>query len=220
MPPIPSAPAATAFILAHLVSCPAHAPATFHLEFLPTDPAFYGDSKENMTQRSAGTNSMLRERFPITSGVTEGSIGMSVGLQLATATDTNSGEMCLWPKDIELKITYKADVYIAQDYPQGSCRYNETMQHELRHVQADADTLAEFMPRIESQLAAEAGSLGESGPVEGGDAESVQNNMMAHVEQMAQAQIDTLDSVRGQRQQAIDTPAEYERLSRACPEPP
>ena len=103
-------------------------------------------------------------------------------------------------------------VYVAKEFPKGSCPYNEVYQHELRHVKTYQDHLV----TIEKDLADTLRQRFATGSI--WRAPKGQTRLMLEKEMnerwlpFIKREIERVESA----QKLIDTPEEYARVSGAC----
>ena len=103
-------------------------------------------------------------------------------------------------------------VYVAKEFPKGSCPYNEVYQHELRHVKTYQDHLVS----IEKDLADTLRQRFATGSI--WRAPKGQTRLMLEKEMnerwlpFIKREIERVESA----QKLIDTPEEYARVSGAC----
>ncbi|MGE3624665.1 MAG: hypothetical protein AB7H77_12455 [Bdellovibrionales bacterium] len=154
----------------------------------------------------------------VTGGITSSNISSQV--ELATATLTWKGEdlACLYPAGVKVTVTYAPEVYIASGYAPSSCRYQSTMQHELRHVNTDIITLKEFIPWVEERMKAQIAAIPLPRPQGAAARSGAEQQMMAGIQAALADAMNTMNSARMARQQMIDTRQEYLRMSKACPQ--
>ncbi len=123
----------------------------------------------------------------------------------------SDGTLC-WKVD-RLQITLKVhtEVRIAREIPKGSCLWNETMQHENKHVKIDQKMFPRLADTIRPQIlrkVARAYPAQNQAQAERDAAKLVRTTM--------DAAIDSFMRKRNKAQLAIDTAAEYDRISHAC----
>jgi hypothetical protein len=103
-------------------------------------------------------------------------------------------------------------VYVANEFPEGSCAYREIYQHELRHVATYRDHLA----TIENDLAATLNRRFATGSPWRGAAGQTQAQLQREFNERwlpyVKRQIDRVSSA----QALIDTPEEYARVTASC----
>lgn len=128
--------------------------------------------------------------------------------QLAAQIRVDARADCLDP-DVRLTLTVARGIRIASEYPPGTCRHAVALAHEREHAAIDDALLLEADQRIGDPVRALMKTPGvlAAGPPQ----------------PLAQALRDAIGPAmadfqreRARRQLAIDTPAEYARLSRAC----
>jgi hypothetical protein len=209
---------ATLFILAALKNCPAQPAPEVVLKFINKSPTY--DSR--MTAAELGNfdidTQFARHRNEVftTGGITEGTVGTSLETTFKKLTDAQEIDACIWLDKVEITVTYVPMVHIARELTPGSCQYNTTVQHENRHVGTDVITVKEFLPQIKGNLEAASRAIGVIAlPVK--DIGQAKEQLMRILAQSLEKTTNSLEAVRFQRQQLIDTRQEYMRLSKACP---
>lgn len=65
---------------------------------------------------------------------------------------TDESGFCLRVNEIVLEVTYMPVIYIAREYPRGSCHYNHVMKHELQHVAMYQDVRDRYLRRMDRRL--------------------------------------------------------------------
>lgn len=128
--------------------------------------------------------------------------------QLAARIRVDGRSPCLEP-DVRLSLDVTRSIRIASEYSPGTCRHAVALAHEQEHAAIDDALLAEADRRIGDPVRA---LLDTPGVLAAGPPQP-----------LAQALRDAIgpamagfERERARRQLAIDTPAEYARLSRAC----
>ena len=144
-------------------------------------------------------------------GLTKTESRVAIGVDGPMLRDPVTGYECVAPQ-ITVKLTYVPIViYIGKEFAPGTCAYEEILTHEYRHMNAYLDHL----PKVEKTVRAALSKRFEGKPLyaPGGTARAalareVDRGWMAYIK-AEMAKVETL-------QAAIDAPAEYARLSRAC----
>jgi hypothetical protein len=81
-------------------------------------------------------------------GLTELQSSIEIEFDGPVLQDSQSGTECLAPR-IQVALRYMPiKVYVAREFAEGSCPYEEVLTHELRHVQVYRENL----PKVEAQL--------------------------------------------------------------------
>jgi len=157
-----------------------------------------------------------RETFR-TGGLTSSLYKPGYNVRYMTMDNPNTGMSCLYINRIDVSVSFSPTVYIAHEFKPGSCRYTDTMRHEQRHVDTTVITIKEYMPKLKADAQRAARAYAVTGPFPTAQAAAMQHKMTENIRQTLAPDIEELDKVHFQRQQAIDTRREYLRATLACP---
>lgn len=150
------------------------------------------------------------------SGIMAGDVRVSTNVGFNTRRWPMSGEACLSIEDVTVEIEVVPVIQIARDYRPGSCEYAAVLDHERRHVRVDRMVAEAFVPRYRSAIASAAASVGVIGP----DRTAADQRTIDRAGRIVHAVIDqvsaSLFALREQQQQAVDTEAEYRRVTALC----
>ena len=207
---------AEGYMLAALSLCAVHAPPQVFFVYSEKSPVIHHE----LSTRELGKNwpkesAAAHKEFPITGGYTSGKIKADFQMQFAYQAYPQS-RFCLWPGQVRVYVTYTPDVFIASEYAEGSCQYKDTVKHEFRHVQADIDTLKEYLPELEAAAKAEARRMEAPPPQTRARMEQSRQDFVNRLQASIADPLERLDAERKKRQALIDTRAEYQRASHAC----
>lgn len=198
------------------IICPAPPAPAVSVESLLKTPVIRRDkSIKALSEERRGLSAAARAEFPITSGLTRGSITANFRVEMAYR-QVARGSYCLWPQSAKVTLSYVPEVFIASDYPQGRCRYEDTLHHELRHVKMDQDIVAQQVPLIREMAAKRMAGMTPPGPLPAATLAKVQAGFVGNMKAALQSYMRDLGALRAQKQATIDTRQEYLRASRAC----
>jgi len=198
------------------IMCPAPPAAEVTVDTLLSPPRIRHDKGlKALSAERQGMGGTSRAEFPITSGLTRGSITATFKVQMAY-TQVSKGYYCLWPQSARITLAYAPEVFIASDYTPGRCRYEDTLHHEMRHVKMDQDIVHEQAPLIRQQAAARVAALTLGKPIPPSDVRPTQARFVKSMKSMLENYMAKLGKTRAARQATIDTRAESLRASRAC----
>lgn len=145
-------------------------------------------------------------------GLTRGKAVVRVATKLPGYVDRSGRYECVSP---QLAFSYgfsPMTVYVAREFPPGTCAYQEIYEHELRHVRV----YRQHLVSIEKDIAATLERRFATGAPWRGPVGQAQSRLQKEVEERwipyLQREIDR--SRMDQKQ--IDTPEEYERVSNSC----
>lgn len=145
-------------------------------------------------------------------GLTRGISRIGIGLRVQSVIDPSRQWECASP---QIVVTYGFNpmtVYIAKEFPKGSCAYNEIYRHEMRHVETYMDHLSSIEKGIVEALAKrfETGRLYRSAV--GQTQQMLEKELNDRWLPYLTRQIERVES----SQALIDTPQEYDRVARSC----
>ncbi len=214
-----SATAPKALLVSALACGPAQKPPSVAMTFTPSQPQVtHTLDHQALGQFSVSTQfSHHRNEVFLTGGITESNIRTDYNVNFEQHIDQRTNQACLYVDHIQLTLHYDPVVHIASNYPQGSCRFKTTWQHELLHVNTDLITLNERKQLLEQAAQQVAQKLTVIGPVDAAALPLQQQAVIDQVGAAVQTTFEGIDKLRMQRQQLIDTREEYLRLSKACP---
>jgi hypothetical protein len=171
-----------------------------------TDLTGSADQLTRMGAASAGSLVLGLTHTNMKSSVTFGSNGL---------THRVSGKHCLRPV-IEVKLAFSPmTVYVSRGQPEGSCEFNITMEHEMRHVGEFAGFLKDAAIEVETELRNRFGSRIYYFSSEAEAERHIQTVTRGYLGPFADESMKRVVGVQAK----IDTPEEYDRLSqsqRAC----
>jgi hypothetical protein len=105
------------------------------------------------------------------------------------------------------------DVYVASEYPPGSCEYRAILDHENQHVAINRQGLHTHAPRV--RLALEA-ALAEERPIQAQDADKATRQILDRVQRRADEALAAFHRELDERNGAIDTSSNYEAVAGIC----
>ena len=114
---------------------------------------------------------------------------------------------------VQVEIGYQPiTLYVGREFPEGSCAFKEIYQHELRHAQTYRDHARAIVPEIEATLrerfVSKEPTRGPSGSTQARIQSELNDRWLPYIRRL-------LSAVESQ-QRDIDTPEEYEKVSKAC----
>lgn len=113
-----------------------------------------------------------------------------------------------------VRIRLEVAVYVASEIPAGSCLYREVLGHELEHRALALELNAQFARSLEAEIN---GALAAVPFVEVSSGTPWRQAAQAQLRALVAAAYDTFSREESRRQLGIDSAAEYERVSAACP---
>lgn len=149
--------------------------------------------------------------------------GLTAGRVLArlavhTLTEKRrSGQRCAWPSRVVATVAYDGPiaVYVAREYPRGSCQHKAILDHEMEHAAVLEGAIPDYEQRLRQALqrALDKGRF----PYTGMDTKKVQAKVERHFEAAFKDAVAAAQRERDRRNAAIDTPESYRRTHERCP---
>lgn len=62
------------------------------------------------------------------------------------------GDYCPFFEAINIRIEYKTDIYVANDYPQDSCEFQSIVEHEFRHHRTNQRVVQKYIAKLKNDL--------------------------------------------------------------------
>ena len=124
------------------------------------------------------------------------------------------GTGCARVEKVEVEIGYKdVVVYIPRNVPQGSCGFNEVMGHEQKHIAVNRALLQEYVPIMQDRLQE---FLRTHGLIRERDTSYAVKLMNEQLQAILDDVSNQMVQENSRRQQLVDSPQEYARVSAAC----
>jgi hypothetical protein len=144
--------------------------------------------------------------------LTRGRASARFSLSVASRIERSGRWECASP---QLTVSYgfsPLTVYVAREFPEGSCAFKEIYRHEMRHVQTYLAHLvsieSELSATLNRRFASDAPWRGAAGQVRTALERELNERWLPYI----QRAIDRVDA----DQSLIDSPEEYARLADAC----
>ncbi|TAK98794.1 MAG: hypothetical protein EPO08_18160 [Rhodospirillaceae bacterium] len=131
-----------------------------------------------------------------------------------THFEARDGGFCLYFSEIDADFGYgDMDVYVASEYPPGSCEYRTVLDHENQHVAINTQVLREMAPQVRAELER---LLTEEQPVFVLDSKSATREKLTDLSQRMKPILAAFQEVLAQRNGSIDTAQNYKTTSAVC----
>ena len=145
-------------------------------------------------------------------GLTRGSAVVRFAAATASYLDRSGRWECASPQ-LTLSIGYSPmTVYVAREFPEGSCAYKEIYEHELRHVKAYQSHLKAIEKDISETLNRRFATGGPWRGPAGQASVRIQRELDERWIPYVKREIGRVDAA----QALIDTPEEYARVAESC----
>ena len=150
-------------------------------------------------------------------GLTSGKIGMEGAYEFETETWDILGKVCLYVKRVDVKIALDPKIYIAREYPEGSCHYNAVLAHEKKHWRVDRDVVNKYTGVIVRGVNNALKQVGfVHGPYDVASLPALQQQIGGVINGVIEGYAKNLNAERLANQRKIDTLAEYRKVAAQC----
>ncbi|MGB9152274.1 MAG: hypothetical protein WCD70_04210 [Alphaproteobacteria bacterium] len=124
------------------------------------------------------------------------------------------GSHCIKIASVEIKMVYKdVVVHVASEIPQGSCGFNLVVEHEQKHVNTNQQVIMDYIPVMQDKMHEYLKVFGRIHDPDYGHAMTVMHDKTkSYVGEL----LHDLSQEENNRQQQIDSDAEFQQLTRSC----
>ncbi len=184
------------------------------------DPTYsYSESTTGLTQKSTNGGSYRPPGATgpawHTGGLTQGMFTYKRNIPYQMITVSN-GLNCLSVQSIKFQIVLTPQVWVANDYPPGTCMFNAVHDHEMKHVNVDRIVTDRHLPQIRAALSRFSQGRGFFGPGSRDQIKGEFDQFVQQLDDVLKDQIDAMSQEDTRAQQAVDTLQEYQRISNLC----
>lgn len=149
-------------------------------------------------------------------GLMKGGIKTQQKMTFGTLTNRQTGQMCMWYDMVDVLIHIQPTIYIASEFPRGTCMHKAIMAHEQKHIQVDREIVNKYAALIGKALKNDIYKQAVFGPVPINQQNQLHQTIKGHMQYILQKYISDMSAERKARQQQIDSLPEYERVNHQC----
>lgn len=187
-----------------------------------TKPVRYDYSKTLQQLQSKDMDTINPYGFhgvTMTQGYMEGKISIKPSIKLGNKYDPRTGGVCLWYDKISVPVEIEPVIVIAKEVYNDSCMRKAVLEHEMKHVNVDRKIVNSFSRNVGAKIYK---ALEERGfrtqPVAPENTQAMADRMYSVITQTIEFEYKKMDLDRMERQNAVDSLQEYERMSSLCPD--
>ena len=145
---------------------------------------------------------------------------MKPDLSIETRSSTDGAKVgkafCFWITGFDVTLRYRrVDIYVAREYPKGSCAYNAILDHEKEHVVVARENLEEYAPRIRKVLTSWLIPTGKA-PIMVESPQQAKTEVQAIAKELLKPVYEEMLVSLADGQASFDTPDEYTRVRNRC----
>lgn len=200
--------------------CPAAAPPEVEVKIAEAPVIFdVTRSREELASLDIDTISPWPSQYHTSvGGLMRGKIAADHRIAFRDNMNDAKKKGCVQFLKIEVTLRMDPKIYVAREIAGNSCLFREVFGHEEKHIDADRALLEKYAAQMKDALhMATMEPADYSSPVVPAMAmESVRKRMADSIERALGVMFEKMMRERAQRQQAIDSLGEYERVSGSC----
>lgn len=149
-------------------------------------------------------------------GLMSGEVEIKSNFQFSMTRYPAQKKACIWFDQINVELKIDPTIYIASEFPKGTCKYDAILEHELKHIVVDRQLVEKYAPILQKRLQMASEKVGVVGPKEDTELKVYQQKMQDYMEEAAAPVINALYAERSKNQQAVDNIHEYNRVNEVC----
>lgn len=145
--------------------------------------------------------------------------GGEIGFRMQTNFEIveSGGSACVRMKEVAVQFYAYPSIHVASNFPRASCEYNAVMNHEKKHVATLRQFIREYAPKTESAVKQLLSAMDTAiGPISPAQSAQAQQKLQSDLYGYLQTYQSRIIPVLSRRQQAIDSPSEYARVTALC----
>jgi len=151
------------------------------------------------------------------SGLMSGSIATKSEIAFTQEIYENQGVACTYIQSMDITLHIDPTIFIASEYPKGTCMHNAIMQHELKHVREDQLIINKYAAILGRELSSTIDKFRQKyKPVLISEIPALQRDIQKIIHDDLKEYNQKLNEERQRRQQAIDSLEEYETIGKSC----
>lgn len=181
------------------------------LEVLFPEPYVVASTPLHELQSLAGRTHSIREGW--TMGLTTYSPVIEIDFPVTVAQ--REGELaCAVVNKLHARLGYRdVTLYVAREIPRNTCGFDEVYRHELKHIEVNRSLLQAYAPLVSERLREH---LRLNGVIRQENPDYAVSQLRARLKDIVEKTMQDIDRENTERQSAVDSREEYERISNAC----
>lgn len=150
-------------------------------------------------------------------GLTSTEYGLRKNLSISFSQNPGAQRVCVWLDSLNIDFSYsKLDVYVAREYPVGTCPYAELLSHEGQHVAAYRQIHEEFIAQLKETFQTAAALPTRANPAWAKNQSQGEALVKRLADETAAPVMAEFKEELARRQAALDTPENYRLLQSRC----
>lgn len=200
-------------------ACPAEPIDTIiHVKLVTPEPVIdHSKSRYDLRDFNVSTKSPYGDKnFTHVNGLMQGPVELKTNMTIAWQSNSVQKENCFWYRTVTLTLKLNPTIYVAEEIPKGTCYYNAIIAHEMKHVEVDRGLVRDYQNILYDAIENYVQSAGPIDHSPLGDEKTAQKKLTKDLEKQVQQIHARMRQDRIERQAAIDTLGEYNRVADEC----
>ena len=150
-------------------------------------------------------------------GMLRGGIGVETRASFLAKPDDRYGSYyCPYIKRLEIRFFYKSTLFVASDFPKGTCDFDAIFDHETKHHDVNITAVNDVVKKFKRDLPTMVSYL-EQRYIKKEDVANKFTKMQSAVRDAFEIYSSIIFEEMEKKNALVDTPAEYERGMKSCP---
>jgi hypothetical protein len=157
-----------------------------------------------------------RENYHI-AGLTQSEFGLKTLYEFDYSKKMFQDSYLLWVENLRINFSYTAmTVYVSSQYPEGSCEYQATLDHENQHVQIHRKIYEKYQKVLQNALSLSVDIPLANHPITVQSLEDGKAKISELISKVTNPVFDQFQQEVSQEQAQLDTPDSYRELRNRC----
>ena len=153
----------------------------------------------------------------ITKGLHKARVNFKTNFKVSKITNRQTGEVCMSYTEVNVFFHVDPTIFITNQHPPGTCEHAAIKEHELKHLMADREVINDYSLWIGQAIQDDFNRYGYTwGPMPQIEETTNFQEMKDTLNGLVKPMIQEFSKDRQQRQNAIDSLEEYERVANMC----
>ena len=149
-------------------------------------------------------------------GLMKGGIETQQKMSFGTITNPNTRQTCVWHDTMDIVLHIKPTIFVASEFPPGTCMHNAIMGHEHKHIQVDREIVNKYAALMGAAFRNDIMQYRVYGPVPSSNTNATISMVKTRMQTILKQYTDAMSQERRMRQQQVDSLDEYERVNKSC----
>ncbi|MBI1326936.1 MAG: hypothetical protein GC136_04760 [Alphaproteobacteria bacterium] len=150
-------------------------------------------------------------------GLMKGGIETKQNASYGIISNPNTDQTCMWISEISVGIKISPLIYIASEYPRGTCEHKAIMEHENKHVEVDRQLVNAYAQLMGQEYFRLLQQKPLYGPFPTAQKDAYAQHINTESVNIFNALVQRMEAERKLRQQQVDNINEYESVQAKCP---